>query len=45
MAAIIQMNKIPLVQWKGQTFDQIHSSIKRMNTQRQAIITNLTQIH
>ena len=29
MAAIVQMNKIPLVQWKGQTFDQIHSSIKK----------------
>lgn len=29
MAAIIQMNKIPIVQWKGQTFDQIHSTIKK----------------
>ncbi len=29
MAAIVQMNKIPIVQWKGQTFDQIHSTIRK----------------
>ena len=29
MATIVQMNKIPIIQWKGQTFDQIHSLIKK----------------
>tara|TARA_Y200000002_G_scaffold248024_1_gene205380 strand:- start:8853 stop:9731 length:879 start_codon:yes stop_codon:yes gene_type:complete len=29
MAAIVQMNKIPIIQWKGQTFEQIHSLIKK----------------
>ena len=29
MSAIVQMNKIPLVQWKGQTFDQIQSFIRK----------------
>lgn len=29
MAAIVQMNKVPIIQWKGQTFDQIHSLIKK----------------
>ena len=29
MSAIVQMNKIPIVQWKGQTFEQIQSFIRK----------------
>ena len=29
MSAIVQMNKVPLIEWKGQTFNQIHSVIKK----------------
>lgn len=29
MSAIVQMNKIPLVQWKGHTFEQIQSIIRK----------------
>lgn len=32
MSAIVQMNKVPLIQWKGQTFEQIHSIIRKNNT-------------
>ena len=31
MSAMVQMSNIPLVQWKGQTFDQIHSFIRKNN--------------
>ena len=29
MSTMVQMSNIPLVQWKGQTFDQIHSFIRK----------------
>ena len=29
MSAIVQMNNKPFIQWKGQTFDQIHSTIRK----------------
>ena len=29
MSTIVQMSKKPLVEWKGQTFDQIQSMIKK----------------
>ena len=31
MSAIVQMNKIPLIQWKGQTIEQIQSVIRKNN--------------
>ena len=29
MAAIVQMNKVPMIHWKGQTFEQIQSIIRK----------------
>lgn len=31
MSAIVQMSNIPMIQWKGQTFEQIHSVIRKNN--------------
>jgi hypothetical protein len=31
MSTLVQMSNIPFVQWKGQTFDQIHSFIRKNN--------------
>ena len=29
MSAIVQMNNKPFIEWKGQTFDQIHSIVRK----------------
>jgi hypothetical protein len=33
MSALLNLNSIPLVSWKGQTFNQIHSSIRKNGQQ------------
>ena len=37
MSAIVQMNKVPLIEWKGQTFNQIHSVIKKNDLSNYAL--------
>ena len=38
MSAIVQMNNKPFVQWKGQTFDQIHSIVRKNDLSNYSLI-------
>lgn len=40
MSAIVQMNNKPFIEWKGQTFDQIHSIVRKNDLSNYSLIGN-----